>query len=1062
MKKVAMIGVGKLGQDCAEVMAQHYDVIGYDVEPRTPEFPMASTIEEAVTDRDIIFIAAPTPHDPKYGGETPTSHLEPKDFDYTIVREILEEVNKYVNQTQLIVLISTVLPGTVRKMLRPAITNARFIYNPYLIAMGTIKWDMVNPEMVIIGTEDGSTTGDAEELIDFYKAFMENEPRYVVGTWDEAESIKIFYNTFISTKLALVNMIQDVAETNGNINVDIVTKALADSKYRIMGPAYMKAGLGDAGACHPRDNIALRNLALDLDLGYDLFDSIMKAREVQAERMALRCLKNGKNVTIVGKAYKPKVPYINGSASMLVGHYITQHGGTVRYYDLNTGDNDLFENVTDVYLIGYWDEFVEQINFPQWTTVIDPWRRLDGKNHTGEIIHYGDSRPKNKFCPVPGTLEIHAEQIFEIYPDLLDVKDEIHVIYAGINYPTTFRLRPFEDIIEEIEAAIKLGKKRFLFDCNAEDYLHDIVKKVQRIANYFEGVIPAYNFAYLCGAAKGSHSYHNYAEEQNINNRISVLCSSFFEYTMKKRSGLFEFAGSYQVALKPKKFLCFNKVPRKHRMKLLDKVLFHGLLDKAYYSFEGHGNWLEPVVSENVYKEIAKNADLFPIRLNITEERTNPVTIEQDDLQYFANSLFSVVTETIFYEDENSPHSVFFSEKIWKPIILSHPFIIVARPYSLAKLKEMGYKTFSPWIDERYDTIEDDEERLEFIVNEIQRLCMLDTEAQLLFMQNIAKVVEHNKTHFFEKNNFAYTLNPLAVLNQDPFYQPDGTNKLKKVEQTQPKQIEKPNIVETNQTELELWDKNLKNIPQPDKHGIYTIQIDPEYDERLFSSKSTKKLSSEVLLTYTITLDGGGVEVSQDIIETVKKIRKDKVTHKTLEWCAGMGAIGFDLLGHELTENVVFQDYLCFAEHDILVNAQKNNLSDKVRFYCSSIVSGLPDHEKFDLVVANPPHVSDYFEFLKNSKMQGSSAEGFLSSSRMCVDHKYSAHKEFFKNIKKYLTEDGDVLLVENTDNHTLKQWAWENGLKHVASYTMPIYERIIKGNMIDARIMHFRIIGSN
>jgi hypothetical protein len=94
--------------------------------------------------------------------------------------------------------------------------------------------------------------------------------------------------------------------------------------------------------------------------------------------------------------------------------------------------------------------------------------------------------------------------------------------------------------------------------------------------------------------------------------------------------------------------------------------------------------------------------------------------------------------------------------------------------------------------------------------------------------------------------------------------------------------------------------------------------------------------------------------------------------------------------------------------------------------------------------------------------MQGSSAEGFLSSSRMCVDHKYSAHKEFFKNIKKYLTEDADVLLVENTDNHTLKQWAWENGLKHVASYTMPIYERIIKGNMIDARIMHFRIIGSN
>ena len=130
MTKVAMIGVGKLGQDCAEVMAEQYDVVGYDVEPRNPAFPMMPTIQEAVADRDIIFIAAPTPHDPMYGGETPTRFLPPKDFDYTIVSEILDEVNKHVNQQQLVVLISTVLPGTVRSILRPKITNARFIYNP--------------------------------------------------------------------------------------------------------------------------------------------------------------------------------------------------------------------------------------------------------------------------------------------------------------------------------------------------------------------------------------------------------------------------------------------------------------------------------------------------------------------------------------------------------------------------------------------------------------------------------------------------------------------------------------------------------------------------------------------------------------------------------------------------------------------------------------------------------------------------------------------------------------------------------------------------------------------
>jgi UDPglucose 6-dehydrogenase len=395
-KKVAMIGVGKLGQDCAEVMAQHHDVVGYDVEPRSPAFPMCGTIQDAVTGRDLVFIAAPTAHDPAYGGETPTSHLEGRDFDYSIVENILREVNKHVTREQLVVLISTTLPGTVRERLAPLITNARFIYNPYLIAMGTVKWDMVNPEMVIIGTQDGDLTGDAAELIDFYKGFMANNPRYEVGTWDEAESIKIFYNTFISTKLALVNMIQDVAQANGNINVDVVTQALAKSTHRIMGPAYMTAGMGDGGACHPRDNIALRWLAKKLDLGYDLFDSIMRAREVQAKKMAQECLRYGTNVTIVGKAYKPAVPYTNGSASLLVGHYVTELGGTVRYYDPHTGNNNLFENETDVYLIGYWDDFVKGIRFPHKSTVIDPWRKMTNERFPGEVVHYGDTRKKKQ------------------------------------------------------------------------------------------------------------------------------------------------------------------------------------------------------------------------------------------------------------------------------------------------------------------------------------------------------------------------------------------------------------------------------------------------------------------------------------------------------------------------------------------------------------------------------------------------------------------------------------------------------------------------------------------
>ncbi len=400
-----MIGVGKLGQSCAEVMAETYSVVGYDVAPREPKnFSMVDSVKDAVEYGDIIFIAAPTPHDPKYDGRYPTHHLPNKDFDYTIVKGILEDVNKWATKDKLVVLISTVLPGTVRRELEPLISNARFAYNPYLIAMGTVGWDFTNPEMVIIGTEDGSETGDAKELINFYRPMMNNDPRYVVGTWDECECIKIFYNTFISAKLSLVNMIQDVAEKQGNIDVDVVTDALKKSDRRIMGPSYMKAGMGDGGACHPRDNIALRWMSQNLGLGYDIFDAIMEAREIQARNIAEKLVRTGlENVVIVGKAYKPHVHYVDGSYSLLVGHYVKEYGVDVYYDDDYTGDKPPEDLGAAAYLLAHDPETTflgcldpdpdkqEKDIFPEGSIIIDPWRKCP-KIAGCEVVHYGNTR----------------------------------------------------------------------------------------------------------------------------------------------------------------------------------------------------------------------------------------------------------------------------------------------------------------------------------------------------------------------------------------------------------------------------------------------------------------------------------------------------------------------------------------------------------------------------------------------------------------------------------------------------------------------------------------------
>ena len=405
-----MIGCGKLGLPCAEVMSEYYDVVGYDV-VKDPEaqIPLLDSIKEAVTGRDFIFVAVPTPHDAMYGGSKPIAGLPSKDFDYSIVQEVLTEVNKHVTQDQLVVLISTVLPGTVRAHLRPCITNARFIYNPYLIAMGSVKWDMVNPECLIVGTEDGNWTDDAMAIVNFYKPMMAKEDTRVnIGTWDEAEAIKVFYNTFISAKIGLVNMIQDVAEKNGNMNVDVVTDALKAATQRITGPRYLTAGMGDAGACHPRDNIALRFLAERLDLGYDLFEAIMHSRDQQAKNMALKLVKLAKEhnlpVVIHGRAYKPYVEYTIGSYSELVGHFVEAEGISVRYADPLTGDK--VENGTVAVILVAHDPAVTYagtgvqvkddsfyFEFGEGSIVLDPWRTIhDVAGCT--VVHYGNTRIK--------------------------------------------------------------------------------------------------------------------------------------------------------------------------------------------------------------------------------------------------------------------------------------------------------------------------------------------------------------------------------------------------------------------------------------------------------------------------------------------------------------------------------------------------------------------------------------------------------------------------------------------------------------------------------------------
>ncbi len=383
--KIGFIGLGKLGRDAAEVLSEKHDVVGYD--PNINVEGLSGTLEEACKDKDVVLVAVQTPHDPKYGGETPTSHLEPKDFDYSYLIQAVKDVDEHVNEGTLISVISTVLPGTVRREIVPLIKNGKFIYNPYLIAQGTVKWDMRNPEMIMIGTSSGHESRETKTLRDVYDPILEKNARYEIGTWEEIESLKVFYNTFITAKLCLVNMIQDVAMKVGHINVDVVTDALKYSTQRIMGPSYMMAGFGDGGACHPRDNIALRHMAKRLNLGYDLFDSIMKVREQQAYNMARYVMQYQMPVVILGKAFKPGIDQTIGSPSMLVGWYIQNLDDSMKVYYDEAPDEGAY-----TYLIH--DKGLIPSQFNPGSCIIDPYRTLKHSDATKHCVikHYGNTR----------------------------------------------------------------------------------------------------------------------------------------------------------------------------------------------------------------------------------------------------------------------------------------------------------------------------------------------------------------------------------------------------------------------------------------------------------------------------------------------------------------------------------------------------------------------------------------------------------------------------------------------------------------------------------------------
>ena len=429
---IGFLGLGKLGLPCAlAVESRGHNVVGYDPSQQVKDIVDTKklqyqeiwaqehlekskieikSIQNVVQESDIIFVPIQTPHGDEFEGITRIPDNR-KDFDYTHLKQGIKDLEIEIRnqkEPKVVIIISTVLPGTIRREILPIVNNNPYFklcYNPFFIAMGTTMRDFLHPEFILFGQDDDWALKKTKK---FYKTIT-HAPVFET-TIENAELIKVCYNTFISTKLSFANTVMEMCHKLPNTNCDDVMNALALGNKRILAESYWSGGMGDGGGCHPRDNIALSWLSNELDLSHNWFDNIMKQREHQTEWLAnlieetsfkyKGCI-DGYPIKILGKSFKPETNITTGSASILLKNILEERGHKVVMWDPYVDDSETklgwrgqklgYHSIEPtIYFIGTKHPDFTTYSYNQGSIIIDPWRYIPEQENC-EIISIGNN-----------------------------------------------------------------------------------------------------------------------------------------------------------------------------------------------------------------------------------------------------------------------------------------------------------------------------------------------------------------------------------------------------------------------------------------------------------------------------------------------------------------------------------------------------------------------------------------------------------------------------------------------------------------------------------------------
>ena len=269
---------------------------------------------------DFLFVCVDTP--PTYSGDADLSRV------WTVIDELPELTGRPV-----LVMKSTVPVGTGEKVRagldQRGLEHVGYVSNPEFLAEGRAVRDFMHPDRIAIGAFDDED-GDAVAGL-----YAQIESTIVRSDVNSAEMIKLAANAFLMTRISFINEIANVCEATG---ADVVKVAEGIGLDHRLGPHFLNAGIGYGGSCFPKDSLALKQLASNSGYHFQLLSAVIEVNELQKRRVIGKLKRHlgslrGKNVALLGLAFKPNTDDMREAPSIVLASRLLAEGAEVRAWD---------------------------------------------------------------------------------------------------------------------------------------------------------------------------------------------------------------------------------------------------------------------------------------------------------------------------------------------------------------------------------------------------------------------------------------------------------------------------------------------------------------------------------------------------------------------------------------------------------------------------------------------------------------------------------------------------------------------------------------------------------